>query len=169
MKAASLNELKAELKTLPPQRMLEVMLRMTKYKKENKELLTYLLFEADDELSFIKGIKEEIDLQFAEMNRNHIRFVTKSLRKILRSLNKYNKFSGNKQTETEVLIYFCRTIKDSGIKFWKYTVLQNMYDRQILKIEKAISGLHEDLQYDYMKEIKDLIDIPRTNIFRLPG
>jgi glycerophosphoryl diester phosphodiesterase len=157
MKAGSLNELKAELKSLPPDKILEVILRMAKYKKENKELLTYLLFEADDEKEFIRAIKEEIDVQFAEMNRSHIRFVTKSLRKILRSLNKYIKFSGQKQTEAEILIYFCGKIRESGIRYTKYTVLDNMYNRQIIKIEKAVSGLHEDLQYDYMKMLESMI------------
>ena len=35
--------------------------------------------------------------------------------------------------------------------------LSNIYVRQIQKIKKAISALHEDLQYDYGEELKQLI------------
>src|ERR1017187_8353818 len=157
MKAATLNELKHELKEIPSQKLLDTCIRLIKYKKENKELLTYLLFEADDEATYIKGIKDEIDLQFGDMNKNHIQFIKKGLRKILRMVNKHIKFSGKKETEAELLIYFCEKLKNSGIRYHKYTVLLNLYDRQIEKIKKAVSTLHEDLQYDYMKSVEEII------------
>ena len=34
--------------------------------------------------------------------------------------------------------------------------LQNIFDRQVVMIEKAIGMLHEDLQYDYNLELKEL-------------
>ena len=49
MKAFSLNELKNELSTLSPAKVLALCMRLAKYKKDNKELLTYLLFHAHDE------------------------------------------------------------------------------------------------------------------------
>ena len=48
MKASTVSELKEELKHLPPAQLLELCLRLARFKKENKELLTYLLFEAHD-------------------------------------------------------------------------------------------------------------------------
>ena len=158
MKAASLNELKKELKELSPQRLMDTVLRVAKYKKENKELLSYLLFEADDEAAYIKGIKDEMDAQFGQINKNHIQYVKKGLRKILRMVNKHIKFSGKKETEAELLIYYCDKLKNSGIRYHKYTVLLNLYDRQIEKIKKAVETLHEDLQYDYRQLIERLED-----------
>jgi hypothetical protein len=32
----------------------------------------------------------------------------------------------------------------------------NLYQAQLKKINAAIAGFHEDLQYDYLKEIKKL-------------
>ena len=78
MKPATLNELKREIKEIPQQKLLDTVIRLIKYKKENKELLTYLLFEADDEGAYIKGIKDEIDTQYKEMNKNHIQYVKKA-------------------------------------------------------------------------------------------
>lgn len=61
MKAASLHEIKQELTNVPTKQVLELCLRLTRFKKENKELLTYLLFEAHDQHGYIESIKKEID------------------------------------------------------------------------------------------------------------
>src|SRR5580704_3921111 len=98
MKAASLNELKNELKTLSPSKLVELCVRLGKYKKENKELITYLLFEAHDEQNYIDGVKAEIEEQFAEMNKGNIYLAKKTIRKVLRTTNKYIRYSGSKQT-----------------------------------------------------------------------
>ena len=34
----------------------------------------------------------------------------------------------------------------------------NLYTRQVAAIKKTLSGLHEDLQFDYQQEIEDLED-----------
>ena len=154
MKAASLKELKEELHTLHPTKVLELCIHLAKYKKENKELLTYLLFEAHDEQSYIKEVKEQIDEGFSGINKSNLYLAKKGLRKILRTTNKYIKYSGSKQTEVELLIYFCKKTKKTGIPLPINTALGNIYIRQIQKIKKALSTLHEDLQYDYNEEMK---------------
>lgn len=156
MKTASLNELKNELSSQKPDEILALCLRLAKYKKDNKELLTYLLFEANDEQGYIDGIKKEIDLQMEGMNKNNVYYVKKSLRKTLRIANKYIKYSASKQTEIEVLIYFCTKLKDSELPIQTNNILQNLYQRQLERIKKALSSLHEDLQYDYKEDIDSL-------------
>jgi len=156
MKTASVAELKKELSNISPKELKELCLRLVKYKKENKELLTYLLFEANDEESYIRDIKEETDELFADINSNNLYWAKKSLRKILRIINKYTKYSGNKQTEVELLLYYCRKLKDSGISFKYNATLLALYERQLVKAEKALAKLHEDLQYDYANEIEEL-------------
>ena len=156
MKAASIHQLQKELKELEPKQVLELCVRLVKYKKENKELLTYLIFEAHDEKTYINGIKEEIDILFSEMNRSSTYLIKKSLRKILRLTNKFIKYSGSKQTEVELKIYFCTKIKASRIRIDSSTMLSNLYNREIEKIKSAIAKLHEDLQYDYKQELEKL-------------
>jgi hypothetical protein len=157
MKAASLKLIKTELDLLHPERVKALCLLMAKFRKENKELLSYLLFEADDERTYIKDVKSEMDELFAELNKNNLYLAKKSIRKILRIANKYIKYSGSKQTEVEILIHFCNKLRNTGISLSQNTVLGNIYIRQINKINKAVSTLHEDLQYDYAEEIKNLI------------
>jgi hypothetical protein len=156
LKSVSLNELKKELGFLPQAKLLGLCVRLAKYKKENKELFTYLLFESVDEIKYIKKIKEEIDLQFTDINKTNVYYIKKSLRKILRFMNKYIKYSGLKETEAELRIYFCKKAKAAKIPFEKSTVLKNLYDLQLKKISLALKGLHEDLQYDYEKELEAL-------------
>ncbi len=153
MKASSISILKKELATLPHSDVIEICMKLVKYKKENKELLSCLLFDANNELEYIRNIKAEIDLQFAEINLSHLYFAKKSIRKILKITNKYIRYSGQKQTEVELLIHFCAEFKKSGISIKSNNSLSNLYLNQVSKIHVSISALHEDLQHDYLKEI----------------
>jgi hypothetical protein len=152
----SISELNKQLQQLPPKKIAEICIRISKHKKENKELLDYLLNESDDEESFREKIKRETEQQFQEMNRSNLYLAKKSLRKILRTINKNCRFSGSKETEAILLIHFCQTLKKSGIPFYDSQVLINMYANQQKKIATAISKLHEDLQFDYEKELREL-------------
>lgn len=156
MKAATINELKQELNLIAPSKLLEVCVRLVRYKKDNKELLTYLLFEAHDEAAYVNSIKAEMDEQFAAINKSNVYFAKKSLRKILRITSKYTRYTGSKQVEVELLLYFCNALISSGIPIRDSTALTNIYKAQLKKIDKVISTMHEDLQYDYLKELDNL-------------
>jgi hypothetical protein len=153
MKSASVKELKAALHNLSPREMLEVCMLMAKYKRENKELLSYLLYEADNEQQYIENIKLEIDTYFENLVVFSFSNMLKKLRKALRIANKYIKFSGSKNVEVAVLIYLCIKIKPFTLQTTS-TALLNLYNRQIIKIDKALHKLEEDLQYDYKTDIE---------------
>ncbi|MBW6536388.1 MAG: hypothetical protein K0B11_15365 [Mariniphaga sp.] len=157
METASLSIIKKELKTLPPDVLQELVVRLAKYKKENKELLSYLLFENQNEQAFIESVKEEMDEQFTHLNRTSLYLAKKTLRKVLRTTNKYVRFSGSKQTEIELCLYFCEKMRKMGIRLNSNRVLLNMYNRQILRIRNVYSKLHEDLQFDYEEAVKKLM------------
>jgi hypothetical protein len=157
MRSSSINEIKQELVTLKAGEVTALCLRLARFKKENKELLTYLLFEAQDEQHFIKNSKQEIEKLFAEINISHIYFAKKTLRKIVRVINKYSRYSGNKQTDMELRIFFCQQLKASGIPIRQNAVLHNIFDAQLKKIDAAMATLHEDLQHDYRKEISQYL------------
>jgi hypothetical protein len=153
MKPATIQDIKEELSNLPPPKVLELTLRLAKYKKENKELLSYLLFESHDEAAFIENAKKEIDDMFEEITSGNAYLIKKSLRKILRTVTKYSKHTASKQAELEMLIHFCKDIKKHKIPYHKTSALKNIYDRQVKKIGSLLPLIHDDLQYDYNKEI----------------
>ena len=153
MKAATIQEIKQELLALPHTELADITLRLARSKKENKELLTFLLFESHDISGYIESVKKEMEAGFLDINVSHVYFAKKTIRKVLRITNKYIRFSGSKQAEAELLIHFCQLVKDSGIKIEKNPALNNLYQNQIKKIDKVIDGLHEDLQYDLRKKL----------------
>ncbi|UCE94956.1 MAG: hypothetical protein JSV73_06745, partial [Flavobacteriaceae bacterium] len=75
MKSATVRELKKELQERSPKEILDLCLRLSRFKKENKELLTYLLFEIEDVEGYIESVKEEIDEKFKGVNRKSPYFV----------------------------------------------------------------------------------------------
>jgi hypothetical protein len=156
MKTATINELKQELINCTPSQVTDLCLRLAKFKKENKELLTYLLFEAHDTVTYIQSIKNEMDEQFAGINKSNAYFIKKSLRKILRMINKYSRYSSLATVDAELLIYFCQQMKDMNFDNSGNQVLSNIYQNQLKRIDKAVASLHEDLQYDYLKMMKAL-------------
>tara|TARA_R110002049_G_scaffold117704_2_gene271327 strand:- start:2842 stop:3312 length:471 start_codon:yes stop_codon:yes gene_type:complete len=156
MKAVSVVTIRKELKHLSSDELTELCLRLSRFKKENKELLTYLLFESHNESGYIESVKTYMDEEFERINRDSYFYIRKSVRKILRNAKKYVRYSQKKETEAELLLYFCKKLKDFKPSIKRSTQLQNMYDRQILLSKKIISNLHEDLQYDYNLMLEDL-------------
>lgn len=156
MKAAGISEIKDELITLPPKKILDLCLQLTRYKKENKELLSYLLFEAHDQLAFVENVKKEIDERFTDLPKSTWYFTKKSLRKILRSISKYSRYTGTKESAIEMLLHFCIKLKASGISFHKNQALSNLYSQQLKKIDTLMKSIHEDLHFDYKKQLEQL-------------
>ena len=156
MKAAGVKAIKDDLKLRSKEELEELCLKLSKFKKENKELITYLLFEASDENYFIKNIKEEISLGFNDVNRNSYYYLKKSIRKILRNTKKNIRYSKKKQTEIELLLFFCEKLKSFSPSIAKSIPLTRIFDREIERVKKLVQSLHEDLQYDYNLEIETI-------------
>jgi hypothetical protein len=154
MKIASIIQIRKEIGQLPEAELVVLLSELAKYNKENKELLNYLLFEADFESNYIQKIKEDLDLQFQEINKSNIRFIKKGLQKIARELKKTIKYSGKKETEIELLIHFCKNMIALKIRLDRFPVLFNLLNRQFTNIEKAILKIDEDLHADYREEIE---------------
>lgn len=159
MKAVSVLTIKKELHHRSSEELVELCLRLSKFKKENKELLTYLLFESDDETGYIETVKLAVDEQFEMINTNSYFYIKKSVRKILRSIKKFARYSLKKETEVELLLHFCYKLKNFKPSIKNNVTLTNIFNRQLLLAKKIVSTLHEDLQYDYSLTINDLENI----------
>jgi hypothetical protein len=156
MKAVTVKELSQELLNRSPKELRDLCLRLSRFKKENKELLTYLLFESTDEALYVENVKEEIDRQFSEVNKKSYYFIKKGLRRILMNTRKYIRYSQNKKTEVDLLIYYCRKLRNFTPSINRNTALRNLYLRQLVTIGEKLSSLHEDLQLDYEPELREL-------------
>ena len=156
MKPEKLSDLKKELSGLSVHELTDICLRLAKYKKENKELLTYLLFDADNPMKYAEEVKSFLLEDFKTMQK-HYYYSTKSMRKIIRLINRYAKYTGSKQVETELALWFCiNFLKFADLKT-SHKPLQGLLTRQFEKIIKLLPKLHEDLQFDYQREFEMIV------------
>jgi len=156
MKVYGLADIKKEIQFQDKSVLMELVLRLARYKKENKELLAYLLFEADNERSFIENVIAENGFMFSQLPSNNYQ-MAKSMRKILRLLNKYIKFIGSKEAEIEFFLSFCRNYIQYADRRGSYKPMRLIFTRQLEKIKKAIEKLHEDLQFDYTQDYNAML------------
>jgi hypothetical protein len=153
MQSTSLAYLKKEIQAMPKVELIEVCNKLIKYKKENKELLHYVLFESTNEAYYVKQLKNEVSKMFQDVNTQTVYFAKKTIRKILRFIAKYCKFSEIPTTHIDVLIHFCKEMNQLSLHWKEHKVMVNLYQSQLKKIEKLIATLHEDLQYDYRQKL----------------
>ena len=103
MKPVTIKKIKDELHYKSSQELIELCLLLSKFKKENKELLTYLLFDKDDEEMYINKVKEYITLLFDEINTKSFFYIRKSVRKILKLTKKTHTLFKNKGNRSRVV------------------------------------------------------------------
>jgi hypothetical protein len=156
MKAATIAQLKKEFEHIDQESLKQLCLRLARFKMENKELLTYALYYSDDETAFVQEVRHELDQKFVEINTKSYFYIKKSVRKILKLIRKYARYSNSKSTEVELLIYFCEKLNNLEPCIFKNNTLTAIYNRQLIAIETKLLKLHEDLQYDFRIELNKL-------------
>lgn len=152
----TLVQLKKELQERSPAEVLEIAVKLARFKKENKEHLQYLLFGSEDERQYVEESKEKLNEVFASINRMSAYTTKKGLQKVVRHLNKYIKNSRSKQTELELRVHFCGLMQEAKVDLRSSKVISNLYYREVEKIRLAYEKLHEDLRMDYEKELEKL-------------
>lgn len=154
MKSASLAQVRKEVRNLSNEEVIELVEKLAKYKRDNKEFLSYLLFDSDDEDDYVERIKQDVSEAFAATNTRGFYLAKKSIRRALRIASKYIKYSDKPETELDVLLHFCEEMKALDLNFKRSKVMLNLYQRQLVKIQDAYSVLHEDLQFEFQERLK---------------
>lgn len=154
LKAASIAELKAELQTLSQEELVAICLRLARFKRDNKELMGYLLFEAHQPDIYAEQVKQMMTDEFAAVNTANIWFAKKSIRKILRLANKYAKYAGSKELEVQLHIHYLNGLKQLPDHIIKAPIMDKLARSEEQKIRKLIRSLHEDLQYDLLRQLE---------------
>ncbi|TWT65355.1 hypothetical protein [Allorhodopirellula solitaria] len=152
MKPATISELKRALAPLSHDELLDACVRLAKFKVDNKLLLTYLTLKSGDEAGYVDEVCADIDEELPARGMIH----KKTLRRIIRMMEKCIRFSGDKETELQIRIHFCCQISERGLQWGRCRVSENMYLAQRKKIEKALEKVHPDLQYDFRQQMQGL-------------
>lgn len=157
MKPASIDDIKKELQRLSPKKTLELLLKLARFKKENKELLTYLLFESGDEAGYIQSILLEIDDLLQQVNEAPYSISKKILRKIPRLINKQIRYMASKPAAAELHLHFARQLR--ALEGSAKALPEKMFAQQVDKIKKLLPALEDDLRHDVEKQIAAIKDI----------
>jgi hypothetical protein len=159
MKPSSLKDIKSELKNCSQEELLELTLRLIRFKKDNKELVSYLLYESESDDLFIENGKEEMDAAFELINRSSFFFIRKGIRKILANTKKNIRYAQKKEIEIELLLHFCKCVLTFKPNVDRNKVIMNTLETQIRMIRKGIETLNEDLQHDYTVILEELLEL----------
>ena len=157
MQTATLTEIRKELATYPADELAKVCLRMARFAKGNKELLTYLLFDSNHEEGYIEDMQNWVEEGFEEIDFRTRYFAMKKLRKILSALKKKIRYSGNKITEIRLLLFFCEKVIENDWPIIDSTSLNKMLHQQTKRASTILNGLHEDLKMDFQRRIEDIV------------
>jgi uncharacterized protein (UPF0335 family) len=152
----NLQSVKKELQHLSSSQLTDLCLRLAKYKKENKELLSYMLFEAENENGYVQGIKEEVEDLYKTLP-SHSYYQAKLLRKILKLIAKHAKFMASKPAEIDLLMHYCEQYLKRIERKITYKPLRQLLSKQLEKTGKLIGNLHEDLQFNYQADYEKLV------------
>lgn len=153
MRSATVHTLKKELNEQSKEDLVAICLRLAKFKKENKELLTYLLFEMESESQYVESVKVEVANQLKAINTSSYYWLRKGIRKTLKDVKKYIRYSQKKETEVELLMDFCLQVYNLSPAVKRDKVVESIVERQLVMVRNKIDALHEDLQFDYHQEL----------------
>ncbi len=156
MQAVGITQIKKELEHLSNAELKALCLAVAKYKKDNKEFVGFQLFNASNVEAFVVDAKTEVSQLMDECNGYNYGVVKKKLPKIIRLITKYGKYMNNKPGYADMLLHFCEEYNMLNASCKQYPVIENIYLRQIKKIRTLVATLHEDLQYDYIRQLEKL-------------
>ncbi|TVR38558.1 MAG: hypothetical protein EA392_08775 [Cryomorphaceae bacterium] len=166
MNSSSLPQLRKIWKDLSAEELHQLLDRLGRFSRDNKELLHYLLVFGNNEDAYISAICHQLDEGFEGLNRQNITWTRKGLRRLVRMLNRYVRYSGKTDTEIVLRTEFCNRMLVHGIPLEKSAVVGNMFNRELDRISRALSKLHPDQQLDYDGWVQTLHKLEPVEINR---
>lgn len=163
MKPESLAEIKKEIKSINPQELVEICFKLAKFKKENKEFLHYLLYESGNPLNYAEKVKSALQPGFESLHQSSY-LKMKELRKHLRTITKHIRYTSSIEVEITLLTWFASMMVNYADVRLSNKALFVLFTRQIEKIHKSFTKLHEDLQLDYSASYNTLLDQAERSI-----
>lgn len=156
MQFLSISEIRKELDHLDRKDLVSMVVELSKLSQHNKAFIGIKLASTDNPNIFLDTAKQELETLFMDANSSNYHLAKKSIQGIRRKLNLKLKLSKDKIQLAELLLYFCRLMREYGYLGFRHPVIDNLYQMQYSKASKMVSGLHEDFQYDFEGPLEEL-------------
>ncbi|HPI54577.1 MAG TPA: hypothetical protein PLU10_07770 [Chitinophagaceae bacterium] len=141
--------IRKEMSSLSHKEISELCIRLIRYKKENKELADYFLFEKHQEHSYLLSAKSEIQSLFGNIQTLQPYLVKKSIRKIIRLAERYSKYAANPIIFLELYLEIMQQMREHFPQWNQLEPLVKIAQSLEKKSMRLLPKLHEDLQFDY--------------------
>jgi len=158
-----LNDLKKDIQDLPHAEVSRLLLRLARLKTENKELLHYLLYFEHDAMAYAEEMKAEVLLPFTEAFVNSWT-LGKKLRKSLRLVAKYARFTGNRAGESELLLSLVELYLENYRFEFRQTALARIAVRCMKKVSDNFDRIHEDFRADYEGRYNEALSLLKARL-----
>jgi membrane-anchored protein YejM (alkaline phosphatase superfamily) len=156
MNVLSLSEIRKNLKHLSDEELCVILTKLAKFKKVNKEYVSFLLLNESNEDLYVEEVKEHLLELLENLNQSSIQYAKKTLRKVLKILRQCAAFSEKDVTQLDLSIFFCHELNKLQRSIRNHSIVQGMYNREITRMDKVLKAMHEDLVSDYQIEWTNL-------------
>lgn len=155
MRPASIQEIRNQLQHESQEALFDLIIRLARFKQENKALITYRIFDSIDEDAFVVSVQHMIRDTFSGINPAPY-LAKKTIRKAIRIGNQAIKYSGIPTTEISILLCLLDEMEQASVDIASSPVLINLAKGLFKRVHKCFETLHEDLQFEYRTKIQDM-------------
>lgn len=153
MRPASIHDIRGQLQHLSNDELKELIIRLARFKQENKGLITYRIFDSLDEDAFVFSVLQLIREAFLGINPAPY-LAKKTVRKAIRIGNQAIKYSGIPTTELSILCCLLEEMQSSPVDISSSPVLINLARGLEKRAQRCFDALHEDLQFEYRNQLQ---------------
>ncbi|MEZ5174419.1 MAG: hypothetical protein R2850_13175 [Bacteroidia bacterium] len=158
-----LNDLKKDVQGLPHPELVRLLMRMSRLKTENKELLHFMLYYEHDPMSYANALKEEVLAPFDDAFV-HSRILSKKIRKSLKIIARFTRFSSNREGESDLLLSLVENYLETYRYEYRQLVLARMMVRCMKKVYDNFERIHEDFRADYSGRYNEALNLLRARL-----
>ncbi len=101
-------------------------------------------------------MQEAIDDKIGDINTRISKEYKKGVRKTVRYIDRWCKYSKNKSTEVELRFHFLKRMTHTPYPRAAFYFYASLLNRQFTKTTKIVSKLHEDLQFEYKETLEEI-------------
>lgn len=150
----NISEIKKDLQELDKQKLIDLVLNLAKLKKENKQAIVSALKSKDSLELYVDSVKEFIQSQFESVNPNPF-FAKKTLRRIVKEIKSKSALMKSAYFEAELWIkYIAEYDQLQFVGSASRSMVVNTRKAAVLRIEKLLTKMHEEQQFDIRKELQ---------------